>query len=155
MQYPRDTIEKRSGTCIDLAILYAAMMESVGIKPLLVNKDQHTFPVGVGPNGELLPVEATCVGGGGEQANTFDQACQIAQKEFAEVQQTGRYSIVNIFMDRAAGISCPELPALPADALEKWGVVKDVELARGNGDGGGGGGAVAAEAAVAAVAGPP
>ncbi len=141
VQYPRDTIEKRSGTCIDLAILYAAMMESVGIRPLVINIDHHTFPVGVAPNGDWMPVEATCVGGGGEQAGTFDQAVKIGLETLKDVRQSGRYSVVNVFMNRAAGISCPELPAAPADVLEEWGVVKDVEAARRAGGGGGGGGA--------------
>jgi len=141
VQYPRDTIEKRSGTCIDLAILYAAMMESVGISPLVINIEGHTFPVGVAPNGDWLPVEVTCVGGGGEQAGTFDKAVEVGLKTLQDVQQTGRYSVVKVFLNRAAGISCPELPALPANILEEWGVVKDVEAARRGGGGGGGGGA--------------
>ena len=64
LQYPRDTIQKRSGTCIDLAILYAAMMQSVGIKPYLVTLDGHCFPIGCTSDGTFIPVEATCVGGG-------------------------------------------------------------------------------------------
>ncbi len=129
LQYPRDTIEKRSGTCIDLAILYAAMMNSVGIKPLLVSLDGHCFPMGVTPSGQFVPVEATCVGGGGKDSLEFEKAVKIGLKEWSDLQKSGRFVITDCQQCWGAGISPPELDPLPADILERWKITEAVRAA--------------------------
>jgi hypothetical protein len=121
LQFPRDTIEKRSGTCIDLAILYAAMIKSIGITPYLVSKDGHCFPMGVTPNGQIIAVEATCVRGGADSDN-FDKAVQIGAKEWQEVNKTGRFNLVKLDELWGSGISPPELEHMPADILERWNI---------------------------------
>jgi hypothetical protein len=120
LQYPRDTIRKRSGTCIDLAILYAAMMQSVGIKPYLVTLDGHCFPIGCTASGTFIPVEATCVGGGGKNSDDFATAYKIGLKEWRQLQQTGRFVLVDLEKCWSNGISPPELDPLPPDILERW-----------------------------------
>lgn len=152
VQYPRDTIQKRSGTCIDLAILYAAMMESVGIPSRLVGLKGHVFPIAELPNGTLLPVEATGVGGGGDASMDFVEAVKTGQKEWKELQDSGEYVLIDCQKLWGWGISSPELEPLPADILERWGITEDVIRGRrvpqpavqGAGGGGGGGGQQAA-----------
>lgn len=127
LQYPRNTIEKRSGTCIDLAILYAAMLNSVNIPPFLVFTDGHCFPMGMTPEGNYVPVEVTAVADGYSQARPFTEAVKIGQKEWAEVTKTGRYVLVDVRQCWMHGISNPEMEPLPPDILERWGIVKLVE----------------------------
>ena len=122
VQYPRDTIQKRSGTCIDLAILYAAMMESVGIPAQLVSLRGHVFPIAELPNGVLLPVEATCVGGGGAESEDFATAVKAAQKKWQELKESGEFVLTDCRKCWGAGISTPELEPLPADILERWSI---------------------------------
>ncbi|MDY6904642.1 MAG: tetratricopeptide repeat protein [Thermodesulfobacteriota bacterium] len=43
LQYPRETLRRKSGDCDDLAILYAALLESVGIKTRFVEGPGHIF----------------------------------------------------------------------------------------------------------------
>jgi hypothetical protein len=126
LQYPRDTIEKRSGTCIDLAILYASMLNSLGIKPYLVSKDEHCFPMGLTPGGRQVPVEATGVRGGGN-SDDFAAARQNAEKTWQEIQKNGRFRLIDCQECWAAGISPAELETLPADILERW-KITDVVL---------------------------
>ena len=120
LQYPRDTIEKRSGTCIDLAILYAAMIDSIGVEPVLVSLDGHCFPMGE-IKGQFIPVEATGVGGPNHNIG-FDDANQAGMKKWQDLQKTGRYNLVRCRKCWAAGISPPELESLAADILERWGI---------------------------------
>lgn len=127
LQYPRDTIEKRSGTCIDLAILYASMLNSIGIKGVLVCLDGHCFPMAISPSGGLIPVEATCVGGGPGKSNDFATALKIAAKEWGNLQKTGRFDVVKCQECWAEGIAPAELEALPADILERWNI-REAEL---------------------------
>jgi hypothetical protein len=126
LQYPRDTIRKRTGTCIDLALLYASMMNAVGIKPVLVMLDGHAFPAGITPGGSIVPVETTGVGGGGRNSIGFVQAVQVGQKELKQLQETGRFIMVNLQKAWGAGITPPELPALPPDILDRWKITAEV-----------------------------
>jgi len=43
VQYPDQTLIRGSGDCDDLAVLYAAMAESLGLKTLLVTTPKHVF----------------------------------------------------------------------------------------------------------------
>jgi hypothetical protein len=127
LQYPRDTIQKRSGTCIDLAILYAAMLNSVNIKPYLVSMDGHCFPMGQTPSGKFIPVEATGVGDGYDKSMDFEKAVKSALETWQKVNNNGRFNLVDVRQYWVQGIANPELDALPPDILEKWGVVALVE----------------------------
>jgi Transglutaminase-like domain len=128
LQFPRDTIEKRSGTCIDLAILMAAMMNSVNIEPILVSLDGHCFPAARLPQSrKYLPVEATGVGDGYEKSMSFEEANKSALKTWGEIMNNGRYDLVDVRAFWAAGVANPELDPLPADILEKWGIMELAE----------------------------
>jgi hypothetical protein len=125
LQYPRDTIQKRSGTCIDLAILMASLMNSVSIEPVLVVLDGHCFPLARLPkSGQFLPVEATGVGDGYEKSMSFEEANKTALQEWKELMQTGRYVLVPVREYWMDGVSNPELEPMPPDILEKWGVME-------------------------------
>ncbi len=138
LQFPRDTIEKRSGTCIDLAILMAAMMNSVNIEPILVSMDGHCFPMARLPQSrKFVPVEATGVGDGYAKSMSFAEANKSALETWTKINKTGRYNLVDVRSLWTQGIGNPELDPLPPDVLEKWGVM---DLAERGGGGGGGGG---------------
>ncbi len=127
LQYPRDTIQKRSGTCIDLAILYAAMMNSVGIHPYLVFMDGHCFPMGLAPNNRFIPVETTGVRDGYKDVLPFDKVVEIGLKNWKKLRNNGRYILVDVQKCWVNGVSNPELEPLPPDILEKWGIMSLVD----------------------------
>jgi len=134
LQYPRDTIQKRSGTCIDLAILYAAILNSVNVPPFLVVMDGHCFPMGRTPSGSLIPVEATGVGDGRDKSMSFEEANQSGMKTWNKVNANGRFQLVDVRECWMGGIANPELETLPADILEKWGIAKLLDEDEGGGD---------------------
>lgn len=122
IKYPRDVFRDKSGTCVDLAITYAALAEAVGLKANLMVVRAHTFPVIRLPSGRLLPVESTGLGGG-NQRMTFEQAVERGMKEFQEYLNDGVYYFVNVEevwnTDRVPN---PELAQLGTDFLEKSGI---------------------------------
>ena len=81
IQYPRETLQRRSGDCDDLVALYAAMLESLGVRTQVVEVPGHmflmfesTFEPGNVPTALVdlfipykdqlwVPVEVTLVGG--------------------------------------------------------------------------------------------
>ncbi|MDA8306681.1 MAG: hypothetical protein M0Z81_07635 [Deltaproteobacteria bacterium] len=131
LQYPRDTIQKRSGTCIDLAILYAAMLNSVNIQPYLVVIDGHCFPMAKTPGGKLIGVETTGVGDGYAKSMDFARAVESAAKTLKKVAASGRFVIVDLREEWTSGIPNPELDPLPPNILEEWGIMALLETPAG------------------------
>ena len=125
VKYPRDVLRDKSGTCVDLAILYASVCQAVGLETVLVTIPGHCFPVIILPGGGLLPVECTAISGvavGQPQVRSlsFDKAVEFASKEFSELKM-GLYYLVNVKEMQQRGLVSPELPRLESDVLEKWG----------------------------------
>ncbi|HWY42698.1 MAG TPA: hypothetical protein VNX66_04335 [Candidatus Sulfotelmatobacter sp.] len=122
IKYPRDVFRDKTGTCIDLAITYAALAESVGLHAILMVVPGHTFAVIRLPNGQYLPVENTSLGGGNQRAG-FEQAVKAGQKEFGEYLQDGRFYLVDVQKEWDTDrVPTPELPQLASDFLEKSGI---------------------------------
>ncbi len=123
IKFPRDVIRDKSGTCIDLAILYASMVNAVGLKPLLALIPGHCFPVVMLPSGQPVGVEVTGVGGGLRFGTApFDKALEFGTKELEDVLKDGRYYLIDVQNLWTRGVANPELETLPADILTRWGI---------------------------------
>ncbi len=126
VKFPRDVIRDRSGTCIDLAILFASMANAVGLDPYLALVPGHCFPFVKLPSGTLFAVEATGVGGGVRYGSLeFDRARQIGNQELAASDADGRVHVIKVRENWTRGISNPELEDFPPDILEKWGIKEE------------------------------
>lgn len=123
VKFPRDVLRDRSGTCIDLAILYAAAANNLGIRSYLALVPGHVFPIFQLPNGRMIGVESTGVGGGLRFGSApFDKMLQMGMWEQDKWSKDGRYFLIDVRDLWSKGISNPELPELPADILERWGI---------------------------------
>ena len=122
IKFPRDVFRDKAGTCVDLAITYAAIAEATGLKANLLLLPGHCFAVIELPSGDLLPVENTGLGGGTSRLS-FDDAVKIGTKEFNEAVQKGVFYYVDIRQEQTDGrIPNPELPAVPPDFLKSVGI---------------------------------
>jgi hypothetical protein len=121
IKYPRDVLRAKSGTCVDLAILYASLAESVGLHSYLMLVPGHCFSI-ISVGGQIIPVENTGLGGGASRAS-FDQVVQYAQKELQQYMQQGLYYLIDIDAQQGPGrIPNPELPTLESNFLEICGI---------------------------------
>ncbi len=126
VKFPRDVLRNRSGTCIDLAILYASMASALGLDPYLALIPGHCFPYVRLPGGNLYAVETTGVGGGIRYGSLdFDRAQQVGNKELADAFADGRIHVINVRENWTRGISNPEFEDFPPDILEKWGIKEE------------------------------
>jgi tetratricopeptide (TPR) repeat protein len=110
LQFPRQTLEYKSGDCDDLSILYCALLESVGVETAFVTVPQHiymAFAVDEAPEGGIprwnypddfivrggkiwLPVEATLV------REDFVQAWQAGRDEWEKGRAAGKAELYPI-----------------------------------------------------------
>jgi len=122
IKFPRDVFRDKSGTCVDLAITYAALAEAVGLQASLLVVPGHTFAVIKLPEGGYLPVENTGLAGGDDGIG-FDKAVQVGTQELQKYLSDGRYYLVNVSEQWAVGhVPNPELQALGADFLAQSGI---------------------------------
>ena len=113
-------MQQKMGTCLDLTLLYASVLETMGLHPLLILQPGHifagvwledqTFPEAVQDDpslltkrladgiGEVAVVECTALTAG--KTLDFDAACSIAQRELAEPVDY----IVDVARARLSGI---------------------------------------------------
>ena len=122
IKFPRDVFRDKSGTCVDLAITYAALAESVGLKASLLMVPGHAFPIIHLPGGEYFPVETTGLGGG-SQRMSFEQAAETGMKELQKYLSEGVFYLVNVEEQWGTGrVPNPELASVGVDFLEKCGI---------------------------------
>lgn len=131
VKLPRETLRDRSGTCIDLAILFAAMANALGLEPSLMLVPGHCFPVVRTPDGKWHGVEVTGVRGGQRTgAVAFDAVHAHGNKQIEQAMTDGRYYRIDLHDLWTKGVANPEIEDLPADILERWGIS---EAGRGTG----------------------
>lgn len=138
IKFPRDVFRDKAGTCVDLAIAYAAIAEATGLKANLLLIPGHCFAVIELPSGDLLPVENTGLGGGSNRLS-FDDAVKLGTKEFNEAMQKGVFYFIDVRQEQTEGrIPNPELPAVSADYLKSVGISRVGGTTGGTGTGTGG-----------------
>ncbi|HEY5493288.1 MAG TPA: hypothetical protein VIK15_01740 [Candidatus Anoxymicrobiaceae bacterium] len=105
VQYPKETIERNSGTCLDLAITMSAMMEAVGVKSYVALIPGHAIPVIETPqSGDTYAIESTfldkdyAVSKHGDVVSpdvTASECISLAKQELEKAQDDGTIIYIN------------------------------------------------------------
>ena len=128
LKYPRDVVRERSGTCIDLAMLYLAGAHAIGggLDAALALIPGHAFPVVRLPSGQVVGIETTMVGGGSRASTVgslpFDAALEQGTKTFNEKWNGPEIVLINFQDLWQKGVANPELEPLPPTVLQQWGI---------------------------------
>lgn len=106
VQFPAETLNRASGTCLDLAICYAALMEAVGIKSYVALIEGHAIPMIQLPiSGELYAIESTFVDqefalshypGETSPEVTAEECLTVAEQELDMAVENGTYIPIDI-----------------------------------------------------------
>jgi hypothetical protein len=121
VRLPRDVILSNGGLCIELTLLWASVLEHLGIDSYVFLIPGHAFIV-VDSGGRYFPVECTAITPKAVNSNgrvMFDRACQIAQKEFTDALNNHRYCAINPQKLQVQGIEPPELPDINVDEVKR------------------------------------
>lgn len=131
---------QKMGTCLDLTLLYAACLESIGLHPLLILQEGHifaglwleemTFPEVVQDDASLLTkrladginelVVVECTAFVAEKNMSFDDACRAAQQNL--VGDDSIQCVIDVTRSRFSGIS--PLP-LRIQSESGWRIVRE------------------------------
>ncbi len=116
VRFPRETLEQQSGTCLDLALLFASMAQAVGIDAGVALMPGHAIPYIRLSDGTPVFVEATFVdrsyayshfAGVVSKRVDFKECYQVATQQIQKVAQKGTLILANYNDLRKAGFVSP------------------------------------------------
>lgn len=113
LSFGRNVLQSGTGTCVDLAILFASVVEAAGLEAHLVSIPGHCFPAVKLPGGDMVYVETTGCGAGTlPKSLDFKTAQGIARANYIENMGAQTIIDINIRLLRKHGMKPTELPAL-------------------------------------------
>jgi len=74
IQFPVETLRNKAGDCDDNAVLYASLLESIGLESFLVLVPGHIFSGYITSTGKAVPIETT--------ASNFDSALSSGEYQY-------------------------------------------------------------------------
>ena len=117
VRLPRDVIISNNGLCIELAILWASIMDQLGCESYVVMVPGHAFTV-VMADGQPFPIECTAItpkAVGSERYVPFEQAVKMAAEEFQKHELKIPLSVRQL---QIAGYASPELPDIDIEKIK-------------------------------------
>jgi hypothetical protein len=121
VRLPRDVIISNNGLCIELALLWASVLDHLGIRPYLILIPGHAFVVAQSGD-SFFPVECTAItpkSVGRTAPVSFEDAVKMAQEELDNARQkTGLIKYIDVRELQSSGIQPPELPDIEIDRLK-------------------------------------
>ena len=136
VRMPRDVIIQNQGLCVELAILWASVMEHVGCDASLIFKTNHAFTVVRTEQGDI-PIECTAItpkailgwlqrlGYPDPQKNPppavvpFDKAVLLAKMELGDLIQNNKpFTVYDVERYKQQGMRPPELPLIDVDKIK-------------------------------------
>ena len=120
VRLPRDVIITNQGLCIELALLWASVMEHLGCPTTVIFRPGHAFTlvwIGTGPR-DFIPIETTAItpmAVGSKQPIPFENAVKMAAEDLEKQQ----YQIwVGVQQYQKQGFRPPELPPIEIDKIK-------------------------------------
>ncbi len=116
VQFPKETLQRKGGTCLDLAILFASMAQALGIEAGVALIPGHAIPYIRLSNGEYVFVESTIVDRQYAISHfadvvsrkvTFEEAYQLATAQIQQAAQKGQIILVDYNQLRQVGVVSP------------------------------------------------
>ncbi|MBV9643123.1 MAG: hypothetical protein JO334_06090 [Verrucomicrobia bacterium] len=117
VRLPRDVITSNNGLCIELAILWASILDQLGCQTYIVMRPGHAFTI-VQAGDKYYPVECTAItpkAVGATSDVPFEKAMQMAMEDLQKQQYKIFFSVQQY---RSQGYASPELPEVDVDKVK-------------------------------------
>jgi hypothetical protein len=117
VRLPRDVITSNNGLCIELAILWASILDQLGCQAYIVLRPGHAFTV-VRAADRDFPIECTAITPKAVGENA-DVPCEKAMQMALDDLQRQQFKIfLSVQQYRSQGYSPPELPEVDVDKIK-------------------------------------
>ena len=118
VRLPRDVIQNNNGLCIELAIMWASVLQHLGVDAALVMVPGHCYVVAYSvaqgmPLDQGFPIECTSVtprAVGKNAPVSFDDSVKMAVEETEERLKAGYMIVLPVKQYQGMGFTAPELP---------------------------------------------
>jgi hypothetical protein len=117
VRLPRDVITSNNGLCIELAILWASILDQLGCQTYIVMRPGHAFTI-VQAGEKYFPVECTAItpkAVGATADVPFEKAVEMASEDLQKQQNKIFFSVQQY---RSQGYASPELPDVDVDKVK-------------------------------------
>jgi hypothetical protein len=117
VRLPRDVITSNNGLCIELAILWASILDQLGCQTCIVMRPGHAFTI-VQAGDKYYPVECTAITPKAVGSTTdvpFEKAMQMAMEDLQKQQYKIFFPVQQY---RGEGYASPELPDVDVDKVK-------------------------------------
>ena len=117
VRLPRDVITSNNGLCIELAILWASILDQLGCQTFIVMRPGHAFTI-VQAGDKYFPVECTAItpkAVGATADVPFEKAVEMASEDLQKQQYKIFFSVQQY---RSQGYASPELPDVDVDKIK-------------------------------------
>ena len=111
VQLPYETLKRRNGDCEDLAVLYASLIESIGMESRIILIPGHAFAGYIDKEGYLVPIETT--------ASSFDSALSIGMSEWQENEEDRRTISPRYYRNEYNEVLVTNEPNIPLPDITK------------------------------------
>lgn len=112
VKFGRDVIRTRSGTCVDLAVLFASVCEAAGLQPVLYLTSDNCLVTVKLPGGQTMTLDVTKSG-----TVTSAKAQEEGAKLLREARAKGLLYEIDIARWRSQGVRSIDLPPIEAGLL--------------------------------------
>jgi hypothetical protein len=126
VRLPRDVITSNNGLCIELAILWASVLDQLGCQTYIVMRPGHAFTI-VQAGEKYFPIECTAITPKAVGATTdvpFEKAMQMAVEDLQKQQYKIFFSVQQY---RIQGYASPELPDVDVEKIKAMLVSRERE----------------------------
>jgi hypothetical protein len=113
LKYGRDVILNKSGSAVDLAILFASVCENVGLKPELFLTAGNCLPAVRLPGGQSVTVDMSA-----PATQSYAKAVEAGEKQLQEARDKGEILEIDIAKWRSLGVHGLDLPRFESGYLE-------------------------------------
>jgi hypothetical protein len=127
VRLPRDVITSNNGLCIELAILWASVLDQLGCQTCIVMRPGHAFTIVIAGD-KYYPVECTAItpkAVGQTSDVPFEKAVEMATEDLQKQQYKIFFPVQKY---RGEGYASPELPDVDVDKVKGMLVTREREV---------------------------
>ena len=126
IRLPRDVILSNNGLCVELTLVWASVLEHLGVDSIVFLRPGHAFivvPLASTLNGiRYFPIECTAITPKAVEEKglvSFERAYKMAYDDYIKYRKNGQFIAIRPSYLHTQGIQPPELPGVNIEDVKR------------------------------------